>query len=431
MTTATEQKSHKRQHDMRLTISQMGVLMLFILILAGLGALVLKVIVFSNQISVPSFAPLAPDAYANQDLPISGEELYLFVRRADNLNSVLMVNPHSGNVDRSFDVGYNATVTLTANKRSLYVFNTAQLSAINMNTGTVTWMVDLPGSPFAMQPTMGAWLSADEKLIYLQGSPNYLQPHIFIVDTQKRALIHDFELRLPYPSNVDMAFPMIWKLPWAEALAVVCRDQLFIFDLATGKSSNSIMLFDAEAVERVPKNLPQTAYIQDGILDADTHQLFLATSTQEIVFVDLNAQPFTIQRVVSLPTGWQFGVANPLLLNPKEKTLYVQVKRGDTLINNGLEVDEVWEYDSITWAQKASLNLREQLANAPSTLAENSAVTGLDLTNYGLAWTGQGVYSLTRMGLLHINQDSTDKLSGNWLNMNGNNAPYLLMFAVP
>lgn len=413
----------------------------FFLIAAALTIVVL--VLTLRTYLAPYDAPEANSAPLLRASTVTRDKLYLIARGWDGENTVLVLAPESGKVNRRFEAGYEAVVRLTADKRTLYIYNYAYsgdatrkgtVSALEASTGTVLWEADIPGGPFG-PPTRSAWLSADEQLVYLQGSPDNLHPHIFVVDTQAGMLLYDFELPLPYPANAGQAFPRVWKLPWTEALVVASRDRLFSFDLTSGQAGDAIPLFDHESVKRIPLNLPRSTFVWDGTLDSETRQLFLATSTQEILSVDLNARPFTVTPVASLPTGWQFAVGNPLLHYSPERVIYVQVKRSDTPIVNGLEVEEVWLYNTATWTRKAArLNLREQLANAPANPADNDATTSLDLTNYGLALSanGQYVYSLSQKGLLHLSSDASGRLKGTWLDIEGvNTEEFAGLFAVP
>ena len=119
-----------------------------------------------------------------------------------------------------------------------------------------------------------------------------------------------------------------------------------MFELTSGEISSEITLFDARSIDRVPKDLPLGLFVQDGVLDQEKRQLFLASSPQEVISVDLTVQPFQVETVLSIPPGWQFGGSAILLFEPKERDLYVQVKNEDTFILNGMESDEIWIYSS-------------------------------------------------------------------------------------
>lgn len=169
-------------------------------------------------------------------------------------NTVLTLDPASGEVKQRFEAGYNAVVALTVDKSTLYIYNQAYsgdeirrgaISAIDTGAGKILWQTDIPGGPFGPS-VRSAWLSTDERRLYVEGSPDNSHAyifgvdtqklpvlidesgqwieHIFVVDTQTGRLLHDFELPLPYPANVDQASPRIWKLSWAETLVVAARD---------------------------------------------------------------------------------------------------------------------------------------------------------------------------------------------------------------
>lgn len=385
------------------------------IVLLGLAVLVLGPY-------VRPYPPSAESVAAMQAGASSSDDLYLIVRRADNLNDVVGIDPKSGKVNRKFEVGYNAVARLTTDKSILYVFNQpitqdaeekGALSAIALDTGVVLWKVDLPGWPFVGSLTDGIWLSVDERVLYLQATREGLFPRIFAVDARTGALMHDFAIPLSCISGVG--FPRTWKLPWAEVIVIVCGDQISTFDLTSGQASRpTSLVVDPQSLQRVPKSFPRGYFAQDGALDPDARQLILATAPQEIISVNLDTQPFTIKTVFSLPTGWQFGGRRLVLPNPKEGVIYVQVKRADTPIVNGLEAEEVWTFDSANWTQKSRLSLRQQVADSTHSAAANA-----DLTSFGLfpSNDGQNVYTLTPMGLIRLSHDLSGRLNGNWLPM--------------
>jgi hypothetical protein len=215
---------------------------------------------------------------------------------------------------------------------------------------------------------------------------------------------------------------------------VVSRDQLFTFELTSGQTSSAIELFDRNAINRVPLNLPYNTFVWDGTIALERQQLFLATSTQEILVVNLGSQPFTVTSVASLPDGWQFAVMQPLLYHPVEEAIYVQVKQTNTPIIDRLEAEEVWVYDTDTWTRSVRLNLQEDLASASVEDSQNSSAKNLDLTNYGLALSpdGQSVYSLNERGWLQINRDSDNRVYKNWLGINEEVlGPFAILSVVP
>lgn len=361
------------------------------------------------------------NAFALQDLSAQTTKLYLIVRGVDELDTVLVVDPASGKVKSTIEAGYNTEVTLTASKATLYVFNDPLtpdkqgkgiLSAIDTQTGTVLWKLGLPGWPFAALAADSAWLSADERYLYLQATPDGLDFHIYIIDTQTRTLVNDFELALPYPSN--QFFPRIWKFPQAEALLVVAKDQLFRFDLRTGTAEPALRLSAFANASRIPLSFSKGFLVQDGVLAPDGRTLWLAIASQEILSVKLDTQPFTVQRRLSLPDGWLFGGRGLVAVNPKEQALYISVTPSNTPILNGLEAEEIWTFDTITGAQRARLRLQDQIARFTNRPASN-----VDQTTYGLTLVQDGatVYVLSPQGLLGMNQDPSGRLNANWINL--------------
>ena len=383
---------------------------------------IMAVVLFALALGV-YIRPYPSTAESAGAMPVAtptGDNLYLIVREGGSLDRVLAVDPSSGKVNQTFEAGYNSADKLTPDHHILYVFNEplnrdrdgkGLLSATDLRTGTLLWKASLPGWPFIGSPTDGMWLSSDEKSLYLQATLDGFSLHIFTVDTQTGALVRDSALSLPYPST--SAFPMMWKLPWAEVLVGVAQDQIFTFDLASGQASRATSLvIDPQSLQRIPKTYPRGYFAMGGTLDPDNRQLILATAPQEVIAVKLDTQPFTIKKVFSLPTGWEFGGRRLLLSNPKEKALYVQVKRADTPILNGLEAEEVWTFDSVNGTLKSRLNLREQIANLT-----HGAASNVDLTNYGLfpSNDGRSVYALMPAGMLRLSHDPSGQLTGNWV----------------
>ena len=216
-------------------------------------------------------------------------------------------------------------------------------------------------------------------------------------------MINDLEIPLPYPPNEDAAFTQIWKLLWAETLIVVSRDQLFMFELTSGEISSEITLFDARSIDRVPKDLPLGLFVQDGVLDQEKRQLFLASSPQEVISVDLTVQRFQVETVLSIPPGWQFGGSAILLFEPKERDLYVQVKNEDTFILNGMESDEIWIYSSDNWKNQFQWSFREHIPALVESISDGNNHIGSDLTSYGLTASDDGrVYLLSPHGLIPV-----------------------------
>lgn len=332
------------------------------------------------------------------------------MHRADALDRVLVINTGSGNVRQSFEAGYNAAVKLTADRRILYVFHepvnlsrrAGVVSAIAIDSGDVLWKTNIPSFPFGASATEGVWLSADEQHLYLVGSPDEQAFHAFVVDSQTGRIDHDFELTLPYPST-DMGFPRMWKVPWTESLVVASRDQLFTFDLRLGRQEPAISLAATVDLKRVPKDVPPMVFVQDGTLDPQSRQLFLAISSQEIVAVDLKAQPFTLTSVLRLPPEWRFGGQGIVLLHPGQRTMYIQVKRDRTPAVKGPEVDEIWAFDQASWVQSTRWQLADLMT---SSHGEDS--WDANRINYGLALghDGQTMYALLPTGLLWLNRDS-------------------------
>lgn len=431
MTTTDTTQENKHQPGLHLTYLLLAsILVITLLILTVLS--LRKYIPLSGLQAQSTSIPQAPE--------ITDGDLYMMVQGWDGYNHVLVLSPNSGKVNRRFETGYNAVVKFRADKHILYVYNQGYsesatnlkggVSAIDAHSGALLWQATIPGEPFGPS-TNSAWLSADEQHLYLMGSPDNFHPHIFVVDTATGTMLHDFELTLPYPSNADMAFPLAWKLPWNETLVVASRDKLFVFDLISGQASDVTQLFGSDSNQRVPLNLPHTAYVQNGAVDWETRQLFLATSTQEILVIDMHTTPLTVTSAAVLPVGWQYTIMQPFLYHPTEKAIYVQVRRSDEPdIFGGLIAEEILRYDTTTWVQTDRLDLRERLTRIPNLANENS---NKDLANYGLALTADGhVYSLSRQGLLRLSLEHDGRsLNGTWLNMREVGMDFARIFTIP
>jgi len=313
---------------------------------------------------------------------------FLIALEGDMSSDLLAYDQSTKALHKVADLGCNAIARMSPDRQLAYIFDqdaiqsqawTGGLYAIDVNTGERSWQVDIPGVPFGPS-TNGIWTSANGQLLYLQGSRDGLNPRIFVVDIPARQLIREVEIPLPYPPNLDDAFPVIWKSPRSEALVVASRDKLFTLDLETGVVGASTDLFTPESLNRIPTDLPRSPFVWAGLIADDGRKLLLATSTQEILQVSLGESETVISRVVALPNGWRFANAvKPMAADPQLTSLYVAVTDGASFGR----ATQIWQYDVSSWAREASVSLTGNLqASGILYGIERDAISG-DIHLYG------------------------------------------------
>jgi hypothetical protein len=366
-------------------------------------------------------------------------DLYLLAHRSDGFNSLLRLDPESERVEQIYQAHGGSAMVATRDKQRVYVYDEARpipqgsLSLVDAQDRAVIWEVKVPSFPWVGPLGQGAWLSTNEKRIYLLGTGDDLHHlHIYTFDTQTAALIGDFELKLPYPANEFDAAPVVWKLPWAETLIVACRDQLFSVDLTSVSSGTPMTPFRPDDIGRVPLNLPHTLYVMDDDLEPQSRRLFLATSGQQILSVDLTAEPITIDTVFSLPPDWQFAGFDPLAVDARNRGAYVQVKREDTPIKSGLEVEEIWMLDMTQWTQVGRLNFREHGPFLQTGTRQPAQPMESYPEGFGLAWSeGEGrTLFLTQRGLLSLGRGPGQELDGRWVAIDWGGIPEPFWYTV-
>lgn len=288
-------------------------------------------------------------------------ESFLIATDADMSGRLLALDHGTKALRKVADLGVNAIARMSSDKQTAYIFDqdplqsmawTGGLYAIDVKDGKRLWDVAIPGIPFG--PTgpvnSGMWTSVNGELLYLQGSRDGTNPLIFVVDIVTRRLIREVEIPLPYPPTMDNAFPAIWKMPQSEALIVASRDKIFTVDLETGVASAASELFSADSISRIPSDLPRYPCVSAGLISADGSRLWLATTTQEILQVNLEEKGLTVSRVVALPTGWRFATVNPIAADAHSGRLYIATT--DSV--NADRVTQIWQYDTTSWSQVAT-----------------------------------------------------------------------------
>jgi len=371
-------------------------------------------------------------------LPSSNSsEVYLIAQRPDDTYSLFAFDPESGQVDQVYDAYLGSNMLLTNDKRNIYIYDTAQaisqgrLLRLDTLDRSVVWEVNVPGYPNFGLPNQGMWFSSDKKRIYLLGTEDGFLPRIYTIDILTGNLLGNFLLTLPYPSNEHQASPLVWKLPWVERMIVISRDKLFTVDLVSGDSRDYLSLFRSGDITRVPINLPRTRFVWDGELDSIGRRFYFVTSSQEIFSIDLSDDPYTVEMVFQLPSGWQFSVMDPLFVNSQENIAYIQVKRNETPIGSGLEVEEIWTLDMTGWTQANRLNFRER-GSIP-------LVADLQLTQqvapypegYGFTLTDENkVLFLTQGGIVSLDRGQGQQLEGRWVGINWGAIPKPYWYAV-
>lgn len=323
-------------------------------------------------IGVTSLSSLPQSLPANLPFPNSNaanhkDDLFFIEARLTGTYRLLRYDPIAAKVENSVRINDRPLARLSPDKNVLYLFDTDwntnlhTLSALAAETLEVNWQINIPSlrTSFVPSPNDGMWFSQDGKFIYLWDTIDDLVPHIFVIDPQNQEIVRDFQIQLPYPAV--LGYPSYWKLPWTEQLAILSGNTFFLADLANGQTSSLTKLSGFENVGQIPKNLPQD-YVQvyAGEIDPQTQTLFLATSAQELVSIDLSKEPFETKTLLALPSDWQFSGLDTLLLEPKKQRMYVQVRRS-TSASDLSEPDEVWIYHLGGWQQISRINAKDRV----------------------------------------------------------------------
>lgn len=323
-------------------------------------------------------------------------------------------NLKSSKVENQLTINDRPIARLSSDKSVLYLLDTNwdtnlhTLSALETGTLNVNWKLNIPSlrTSFNPRPNDGIWLSQDENFIYLWDTIDDLLPHLFVIDIQKQEIVRDFQIDLPYPAT--LAYPSYWKLPWSEQLAVLSGDIFFLVDLTNGQPGSFTKLSGFENVGQIPKNLPQDyVRVYGGEVDPQSKTLIWATSAQDIIVMDLSKEPFTTQKVLSLPSGWQFSGLDTLFLESNKQTIHIQVRKSSSE-NDLSEPDEVWVYNIRAWKQISKINMHSLSEVGMNNISDMS------------------VYPVSKNGIFAIGKDSNGKDFGNLSNLEEQSVFFLL-----
>lgn len=303
----------------------------------------------------------------------------------------------------------------------------SNLSAIDGRTGATIWRARLNTASALSYcniiPSDRMWQSADGQYVYLMASQQKANK-IVVFDTHARTVTRVVDVAVPYDSY-DYK-PHFWKLPWSEEMAVVSRDQLLLIDLNTGKTQQ-VSVLPGFTEQNAPKNLPQIVDVIGGDLAPCTKRLYLATLAQEVIAVNFDVTPPTIEQIIRLPTDWQFPMVNPLITQSDGQKVYVQVRQPKTRPPYSFDVDAIWIYESGKWAYPAS---RIELGNMPLLASALVRKPYLRSTGIALSDDGLNLYSVldnsvlitTRKGMsessgytLMASSEPTNELAKSWI----------------
>jgi len=210
-------------------------------------------------------------------------------------------------------------------------------------------------------------------------------PRLVVVDTATQQIVKDIDIALPYDPRWH--WPRFWKPAWSEELVVVSWNQLFTVDLNSGKQGEAVILpgFDAQERTRVPQNLNQSVEVEGGDIAPHVRQLYLATSAQRILTVELEG-PLIVQRDFTLPSEWEFGLATPVIISADGRFVYLGVRRVASPIKSARVAEEVWVYDANTWQRIGSVHPSDQGSNSAADLDQG-------FFSMGLSRDGQWLYT--------------------------------------
>lgn len=239
------------------------------------------------------------------------------------------------------------------------------LAMIDIETGKAVWTTPLPGRrpgylsiPF--QDEM--WISKDGRFVYVIMDRYPLR--LIVLDSSNGHIIREI--------NAGLNSTKMWKLSWSETMVVATgRDprvseivpiNLVLLDLKSGDYQTVLKVPGSEDRSPVPRNLSQEVFVIDGDFVEETRTLYLATSRQEIVRVQLQAQP-TAEKVLKLPNGWQFMATDALTLSRDGERIYLGVRLISSPNPSGLLGEEVWAYDAITRQKVGNVNPTDSFLN--------------------------------------------------------------------
>lgn len=314
---------------------------------------------------------------ATSNSPMSAADaLYIVAMGAplDELSPILALDPKTGAVRSQIWARYKPAVILSADGRILYVVDTFwtrvlrgdvvhALTALDTQTGSVLWEVDLPGprNPYLGDATTGVWTSADGGKVYVLMGTSGDRPdaRIVVIETSTQQVVKEINIALPYDPRWH--WPKFWKPTWSDRLVVVSWNQVFTVDLNSGNQSEAVTLagFEAEDRARIPQNLNQFIEVLGGDIASQVRRLYLVTSAQDILTIELE-DSLVVRRVFTLPSGWEVGIGTPMRVSDDGRSVYLGVRRIASPIKSARVAEEVWVYDANTWQRIGTVRPSDQ-----------------------------------------------------------------------
>ncbi|BCX02507.1 MAG: hypothetical protein KatS3mg053_0445 [Candidatus Roseilinea sp.] len=393
-------KQPKRARSLLLRISRATIrwqILTGVLILAAIIVIAQALVAFERG-SVASFAAgVVVSEPTNKDL------VYLLRDDGTHAFTLTAVNLGSSSLVWAIRLGDCPIAKLSNDGQTLLLVDAeteapyvSSLSAIDKHTGAAIWKARLNTfglSYCSIIPNDRLWQSEDGRYVYLVASQQKANK-IVIFDTNKKTVIRTVDVAVPY-DPYDFK-PRFWKLPWSEQMVVVSRDQLFLIDLSSAKTQ-PVGVLPSFTGRDVPKNLPQIVDVIGGDLAPSARRLYLATLAQEVIMVDFNVSPPVIEQTIKLPTGWQFTLVNPLIVQSDGQKVYLQVRQPKTRPPYSFDVDAIWIYENGAWEQPAS---RIELAKAPLLASALAKKPHLNSSGIVLSNDEQKVYSVIDNSIL-------------------------------
>jgi hypothetical protein len=311
----------------------------------------------------------------------------------DQLSNISVIDAITGETQFDFSARYKPTVATSPDGSILYIVDTFltgglggdmvhALTALDIQSGLVIWEVDLPGQRGAYMgsASTGLWTSVDGRFIYvLMGSgQDLLEPRIVVVDASAHQVAREMSVLLPHDPREH--WPQFWKLGWTEKLVITSWNQIFSVDLVSGQTEAAVALpgFDDRAQLRIPKNLNQIVEVEGGAIAEQSRQLYLVTSAQDVLTVDLDAA-LTANQLFTLPGDWEFGITQPVAVSADGQFIFLGVRQVSSPIYSGRFAEEVWAYNTANWNRLGIV--RPTVVS--ETFVEDQAFVGMALSRDG------------------------------------------------
>ncbi|HBY92717.1 MAG TPA: hypothetical protein DEP84_01945 [Chloroflexi bacterium] len=349
---------------MRSTRTLLSSLALVALLLAGCGPAGL----FTPETQPPG--PPAPRAPAQltpevqvpvtaTPEPLEGRPIYVLdPRDGDLVSQVLVVDPARRRVVRTFRARYTPDLVFSPDGRRLYVADSYSTQVIRGEQRDVLSVYDAVTGELLLDDrpvpdrllykvfplgTRNLFLSPDGERLFVRkyGDPDVHRLRLAVLDAET------LEMRAEYPACSDGE---LWSLP-GRRLICVSRAVIQLIDPLTGATTHQEFL--------PPGRIVATAAAPAG------DRLYVITNDVQVSVIDLTIlPPRAIAQPVLLDAPPEAQVAPfQIALAPDGARLYLGFWTGKQPDGNLAEADEVWAFDTRTWARLGTFTPPEPAFN--------------------------------------------------------------------